>query len=46
MKSEKDNGILMLVGLVCLLALPVLIGHFTIKPAAAETIHAEAVVKN
>ena len=40
--QPKNNGILMLVGLVVLLALPVVIGHFTIKAATAETVSAVA----
>jgi hypothetical protein len=44
MKSEKNNGILMLVGLVFMLGLPVVIGHFTIHTETTPLLQADASV--
>ena len=42
MASKKDNGILMLVGLVFLLSAPVVIGHFVMQGAPKVAVQASA----
>jgi len=42
MQSEKNNGILMLVGLVFLLGLPVVVGHFTLHTETLPQLQADA----
>jgi len=47
MKAEKNSmagGVFMLVGLVVLLAVPMVLGHFVMVPAVVETVQASAAV--